>query len=92
MRRIDGLSKAQRVVVVIALGLALGALGSYLAILGSGAPFGWVGYAPLTSGFYPSARLHPWVPLVVWLVLIGVWALVSVRLMRPSSENAASDR
>jgi hypothetical protein len=90
MRRIDGLSKAQRIVVVIALGLALGALGSYLASFGSGPAFGWTGYAPLNSGFFASARLHPWVPLVVWLVLIGVWALMSVRLMRPSSENAAS--
>jgi hypothetical protein len=92
MRRIDGLSKAQRVVLVIALGLALGALGSYLASFGSGAAVGWIGYAPLTSGFYPGARLHPWVPLVVWLVLIGIWAVVSVRVMRPSSDNAASDQ
>jgi hypothetical protein len=55
MRLIDGLSKAQRVVVVIALGLAA------------------------------------WLRLIVWLGLIGVWALASVRVLRPSAGPAAHD-
>jgi hypothetical protein len=41
MPLIDELSKAQRVVIVIALGLALGAIGAYLAGLGSGTVSGW---------------------------------------------------
>jgi len=44
MRVIDGLSKAQRVVVVVALGLALGVTGTYLVSLGSGIRFGWYAY------------------------------------------------
>jgi len=36
MRLIDGLSRAQRVVVVVALGLALGVVGTYLVSLGAG--------------------------------------------------------
>ena len=92
MRWIDGLSKAQRVVVVIALGLALGALGNYLVSLGSGVASGWIGYAPLTAQLYaPGRGLDGWLRLIIWLVLIGVWALASIRVLRPSSEAAASD-
>jgi hypothetical protein len=91
MRWIDGLSKAQRVVVVIALGLALGAVGGYLVSLGSGYRFGWTGYAPLsTEGefFVPGRGLHPWLRVIVWLVLIGLWAVASIRVLRPRSESA----
>jgi hypothetical protein len=46
MRWIDGLSKAQRVVVVIALGLVLWAVGSYLVNLGQGeVAVGWYAYS-----------------------------------------------
>jgi hypothetical protein len=92
MHRIDVLSKPQRIVVVIALGLALGAVGSYLVSLGSGMPFGWTGYAPLTAQFVgPGRGLHGWLRLIIWLVLIGAWALGSVRVLRPSADNAASE-
>lgn len=91
MHRIDGLSKAQRVVVVIALGLALDAVGSYLVSLGGGnAGFGWV--APVDSAvFVPAGAgpgFHGWVIVIIWLVLIGAWALASVRVLRPSAEKA----
>ena len=46
MRVIDRLSKSQRVVVVVALGLALGVIGTYLT---SQIRPGWYGYAPLTT-------------------------------------------
>jgi hypothetical protein len=92
MRWIDRLTKAQRVVVVVAFGLALGTVGSYLVSLGSGVAFGWYGYAPLTSQFYGLGRgLHPWLRLIIWLVLIGLWALGSLRVLRASSEHAGSD-
>ena len=88
MHRIDGLSTAQRVVVVIALGLALGAVGSYLVSLGSGMAFGWTGYAPMTAQLYaPGRGLHGWLRLIIWLVLIGAWALGSVRVLRPPAGN-----
>ena len=94
MRWIDGLSKAQRVILVIALGLALGTVGSYIVNLHSGVAFGWTGYAPLTAQeIGVGTGLHGWLRLIIWLVLIGLWAVGSVRVLRPSSENARlSDR
>jgi len=90
MRWIDGLSKAQRVVVVI--GLGLWAVGTYVVSLGAGFAFGWTGYSPFTSQLYaPSRGLAAWLRLIIWLVLICLWALTSIRVLRPSSENAASD-
>jgi heme/copper-type cytochrome/quinol oxidase subunit 1 len=85
MRAIDGLARAQRVVVVIALGLALGAVGSYLVHLGGGIRTGWYGYAPLTATFQPPGTgLPTWLRLLIWLVLIAVWALASIRVLRPA--------
>jgi hypothetical protein len=91
MRVIDGLSKAQRVIVVVALGLALAALGSYLVSLGGGFRFGWYAYSPLTSGLVAHGTgLAGWLRLIIWLALIGLWAAASVRVLRPSPEKAAS--
>jgi hypothetical protein len=94
MRRIDVLSKAQRIVVVIALGLAFWVVGSYLTSVGTGGyPLGgWTGYAPSSEGqFFVVARwspaLHPWLRVIIWLVLIGIWALASLRVLRPSPEK-----
>lgn len=88
MHRIDRLGKAQRVVVVIALGLALYAVGSYLVALGSGA-LGWYAYAPLTTGPYlPGRGLHAWLRVIIWLVVICTWALASVRVLRPALDDA----
>lgn len=83
MYRIDKLAKAQRVVVVVALGAAFLAMGSYLLTLGQhGLAFGWSGYAPLSTR--PG-----WVPLIVWLALTCLWAVVSIRLLRPSGHDDA---
>ena len=90
MHWIDRLTKAQRVVVVIALGLALGTVGSYL-VRGSGVAFGWTGYAPLTSQIYGlGIGPRPWLRVIIWLVLISLWALGSVRVLRPSTEKTHS--
>ena len=87
MRRIDKLSMAQRIVVVVALGCAFLALGSYLLSLGQrGIELGWTGYAPLTT---PSIGQPGWVSPVVWLVLTGLWAVLSIRLLRPSARDEA---
>jgi len=91
MRRIDTLSMAQRVVVVIALGLAIWSVGTYVVGLGS-ALSGWYAYSPLTAAPHlPSTGLHGWLRVIIWLVLIGGWALASVRVLRPASQNAASE-
>ena len=54
MRWIDRLATAQRVVVVIALGLAVGILGGYLTSLGTRT--GWYAYAPLSGQVLGPAR------------------------------------
>jgi tryptophan-rich sensory protein len=87
VHRIDRLSKAQRIVVVIALGAAFVAVGKYVLSLGQpGVAFGWTGYAPLTA---PSAGRPGWLHLIVWLVLTCLWAVVSIRVLRPSSQNTS---
>jgi heme/copper-type cytochrome/quinol oxidase subunit 1 len=81
---IDKLSKAQWVVFVVALGAAFLAIGSYLVSLGQPAlAIGWTGYAPLTA---PTGR-PAWLPLIVWLALTGLWAVVSIRVLRPSNRD-----
>jgi hypothetical protein len=91
MQWIDGLSKSQRVVIVVALGLALGTVGCYIANLRSGVAFGWTGYAPLASQVIAVDRGLPnWLRLIIWLVLIVLWAVASIRLLRPESANAAA--
>jgi heme/copper-type cytochrome/quinol oxidase subunit 1 len=88
VRLSDGLGKAQRIVVVIAFGMALGAVGSYLVNLGNTVRAGWYAYAPLTQAVYPPRTgLAGWLRLIIWLALIGLWAVVSVRLLRPSPQE-----
>lgn len=88
MRVIDRLSKSQRVVVVVALGLALGVTGSYLVSLASGIRSGWYGYAPLSATLQaPGNGLPAWLQLIIWLALIGAWALASIRVLRPATEH-----
>jgi heme/copper-type cytochrome/quinol oxidase subunit 1 len=87
MRGTDKLSQAQRVVVVVALGLALGTLAGYLTSLGGGPDFGWYAYAPLAAqSFEPHAGLSGWLRLIIWLAVIGLWALASLRVLRPRPE------
>ena len=68
MRWIDRLGAAQRVVVVIALGLALGSpQASYLTSLGTRT--GWYAYAPLSGQvFQPPGIGEPgWLRVIIWL-------------------------
>ena len=90
MRWIDGLNKSQRVVAVIAFGLAIGTLGSYLVNLGSGLASGWYAYAPLSNALFVPRGLHAWLRVIIWLVLIGVWALGSIWMLRPPSGDDRS--
>jgi len=84
MHRIDKLGKAQRVVVVAALGAAFLAVGSYLLSLGQhGIAFGW------STGFAPLSARPGWFNLLVWLALTLLWAVVSIRLLRPSGHDDA---
>jgi hypothetical protein len=81
------LNRSQRVVGIIGLGLALYSFGMWATAIGVHGLTGWTGYAPLQSG-NPSlvvGGLHPWVRLLIWLVLIGVWTGVSAVLLGKSS-------
>jgi heme/copper-type cytochrome/quinol oxidase subunit 1 len=92
MRLIDRLSRAQRVVVVVALGLGLGTVGSYVVSLGGTVRSGWYAYSPLTTQLYePGTGLPGWLRLIIWLGLIGLWAVASVGVLRASPRPGAPD-
>lgn len=84
--RIHSLNRAQRVVIVVALGFALYVSGQWLTSLGTTLNYGWVAYAPLSKQLAPGG-LHPWVQNLIWLVLIGAWAVVSLRLLRSKMQR-----
>lgn len=92
VRLIDGLNTAQRVVIVVAIGIALAAVGLYLTSIGS-PRFGWYAYSPLTRGaFLPGSGLPAWLRLIIWLGLTGIWASISVIVLRPPSRGPAEPR
>jgi hypothetical protein len=85
MHLIDRLSRAQRIVVVVAIGLALWVVGSYLVNLGSGFHVGWTGSPDVfaTTPLMPGIGLPPLARVIIWLLLIGLWALAAIRALRP---------
>jgi heme/copper-type cytochrome/quinol oxidase subunit 1 len=87
MRWIDRLNMAQRVVVVVALGLALGIVAGYLT--GLGVRTGWYAYAPLSGQLGPGLGEPGWLRLVIWLAAISLWALTSLRVLSQSPGPAA---
>jgi hypothetical protein len=83
MRR--GFNRAQRVVMVVGLGVGLYALGGWITTRGTLGASGWVAYAPLTNTLNSPdgiSGLHPWVRLLIWLLLILVWVVASAFLLR----------
>ena len=76
---------------MVGLGVALYFFGGWITTRGTGAQFGWVAYAPLSNTTdvpLGPGGLHPWVRLIVWLVLILVWVGTSVILLRsPTSRK-----
>jgi len=74
------LNHSQAIIVVIGLGLALYVLGDWLTTLGSYSPTGWTGYAPLSTGDV-FGGFHPWLRLIIWLLLIAVWVRSSTALL-----------
>jgi heme/copper-type cytochrome/quinol oxidase subunit 1 len=91
MRWIDRLSTAQRVVVVVAPGLALGIVASYLT--SPGTRTGWYAYAPLPGqSFQPQGTGEPaWLRLIIWLAAISVWALTSLTVLHRSPRQPAPE-
>jgi hypothetical protein len=84
------LNTAQRVVVVIAMGVALAIFGRWLTSLGAYPNTGWVGYAPLRSGV-SFGGLHPWVRLVVWLALTTIWAASSILVFNSPAPGGSDE-
>lgn len=84
------LNHSQAVVVVIGLGLALYILGDWLTALGSHPPLGWVAYAPLSTGG-EFGGFHPWLRLIIWLLLIAVWVRSSTALLGARSPEQRHD-
>ena len=81
------LGLAQRIVIVVALALILGAVGVYVTTLGGpAAQFGWFGYAPLTRATF-GPDLSPWEQLLVWIGLIAAWTAASLVLLRPRPQQ-----
>jgi heme/copper-type cytochrome/quinol oxidase subunit 1 len=89
MRWTDRLSTAQRAVIVVALGLVLGVVSSYLTSFGP--RLGWYAYSPLSGqSFQPPGTGEPgWLRLVIWLAAISLWASASVRVLRQPPDHHA---
>jgi hypothetical protein len=87
MRWIDRLNMAQRVVVVVTLGLTLGIVASYLSALG--VRTGWYGYAPLSGQLFAGIGEPGWLRLVIWLAAVSLWSLTSLRVLSQSPGPAA---
>lgn len=90
MRYLNRLSTAQRIIVVVGLGVAFIALGNYLVSLNNpvagGGFFGYSQSAPLVA--LGGAGLAPWLQLLIWLGLILVWtAIAAVVMRRPTAAN-----
>jgi hypothetical protein len=82
--------RPQRVIVVVGMGLALYVFGLWATAIGAQLPNGWTGYAPLQSNqavSFLEGGLHPWVRLVIWLVLIVVWVGLSCEVLRDRSSK-----
>ena len=85
MRYLDRLGLAQRIVLIVGLGLGFLILGVYLVSLGSpSAQFGWFGYAPLTENVLVRAGddLSPWQQMLIWLGLIITWTVAGIVILR----------
>jgi hypothetical protein len=75
------LNRAQRVVLVVALGVALAVIGRFIEGGFAVGAVGWVGYTPLSRGFvFPRGR--SWGDLLLWLVLTATWAAASIVILR----------
>jgi hypothetical protein len=92
--RFKSLNMAQRIIVVVAFGMAFGVAGSYLVNLGSPA-VNLVSPANLGSPAFssdvvlrfPGTGLPAWLRVIIWLGLVAVWALISVGVLRESAED-----
>ena len=85
MNRVDSLNLPQRIVLVVATGLVIRVLTTWLLVGNALSSGGWFGYAPETSQlFRPDARrFSTLVTAIVLLAGIVSWAAISLRLLAP---------
>lgn len=85
---------AQRVVVSIAVGVALTTIGRSAETWWTPSG-GWFGYVPLsgaqTSFPGPFLTRHPGLRLIMWLVLIAAWAVLSLWLFAGAGDRPPED-
>ena len=91
MRWNDRLTLAQRIVVIIALGLALAIVAGYLTSLET--EVGWYAYSPLArQAMSLSAMGEPgWLRMIIWLAAVCLWGAASAMLLRQPSEHAVPE-
>jgi hypothetical protein len=83
VRLTDRLNMAQKIVIVVATGIALAAIGIYLARGSTTHGLHYISDSPIRPG-----RARPgWLRLIIWLVLDGIWAVASVVVLRTSREQ-----
>ena len=89
------LNYSQRIVIVVGVGVALYFFGTWAMTWGTRGLTGWVGYAPLSNtatSTFLGTGLHPWVRLVIWLILAAAWVGSSLVLLRSRyPDNVATD-
>jgi hypothetical protein len=74
------LNGAQRVVVVVALGLALFFLGDWVTTLGTHLPYGSAEFTNINTPDIVGG-FHPWVRFTIWMLLLAIWLGVSLALL-----------
>ena len=78
--RLSSLNLGQRIVLVVALGGVLRAIGVYILIRHM-PPAGWFNYAPLSATGFGRGLYSPLASMLVVVVLTIVWASASVWLL-----------
>ena len=83
-------NRSQRVVVVLALGVALYVLASWMVTWGSHLPYGSATFTNLSSPIFVGG-LHPWVKVAIWLIAIALWSVTSVQVLRTRDVEGNGD-